>query len=62
MTARGHDVMITSCDKDVTVNLLSQYGLEHEVLSTQGTGRVGLAKETGDESALAQLHRARSTT
>ena len=45
MTARGHEVMITSRDKDVTVNLLSQYGLEHEVLSTQGTGRLGLAKE-----------------
>ena len=46
LTARGHDVVIASRVKDVTVEVLSRLDVEHEVLSTEiGRGRAGQAFE-----------------
>jgi len=41
----GHEVMVVSRDKDVTVELLDHYGIPHDCLSRQGRGLVGLAGE-----------------
>ncbi len=43
--ARGSEVLITARDKDVTVELLEEYGLGHSVISTQATGPMGLTRE-----------------
>lgn len=45
MESRGHEVMLTVRDKDVTLDLLEEYGLEYRVLSAQAVGSVGLARE-----------------
>jgi len=45
MIDSGHDVIVTSRDKDVTLDLLDEYGIEHEVLSIQRTGTPGLVHE-----------------
>lgn len=45
MESRGHVVMLTARDKDVTVDLLREYGLPHEILSSQAIGTIGLARE-----------------
>ena len=45
MTERGHEVMLTARDKDVTVELLREYDLPHRLLSAQARGTVGLAGE-----------------
>jgi predicted glycosyltransferase len=42
---RGHVVMVVSRDKDVTLDLLDHYGIQHECLSKQGRGLIGLAAE-----------------
>lgn len=42
---RGHRVRLTSRDKDVALELLDAYGLEHRVLTTVGRGTAGLARE-----------------
>ncbi|ELY56415.1 DUF354 domain-containing protein [Natronococcus jeotgali] len=43
----GHEVLITSRDKEVTVNLLDSYNLDHMTLSGKQSGRIGLITETG---------------
>ena len=43
--ARGHRVDIVSRDKDITLELLDLYGLEHEPLSAVRSGLAGLAIE-----------------
>ena len=40
----GHEVLITSRDKDCTLDLLDRYGLEHQCLSKQAGG-IGMARE-----------------
>ena len=35
---QGHQVLITSRDKDVALTLLDEYGFDHNVLSTAGKG------------------------
>ena len=45
MTDRGHDILVTAREKDVTIELLQLLDIPHEVLSTQGKGRLGLASE-----------------
>ena len=45
MRSRGHEVLVFSRHKDVTVDLLDAHGIEHEVLSTQRAGVVALASE-----------------
>lgn len=52
MIERGHEVVVTARDKDLTLALLDRYGIEAEVLSTQGRGRLGLARELVARSAL----------
>ena len=42
---RGHDVLLTSRDKEVTVSLLQRLGWEHRQLSTAAGGSLGLASE-----------------
>ena len=43
---RGHEVLITSREKEIAVALLDRMGLEHEVLSAEsGGGIVGLGRE-----------------
>lgn len=44
MIAGGHEVRVTSRDKDVTVDLLESYGIPHKVISKQGKG-LGLGIE-----------------
>jgi predicted glycosyltransferase len=44
MIGRGHEVLVTAREKDVAVDLLTEYAIPHEVLSVQRTG-VGLAGE-----------------
>jgi hypothetical protein len=45
MEKRGHDVLVYSRHKDVTVDLLDAFGIHHETLSTQRAGVVALAGE-----------------
>ncbi len=45
MRARGHEVKILSRHKDVAVDLLDSYGLEHQIISTQRAGKSRLAAE-----------------
>lgn len=43
--AQGHDIRITSRDKDVTVDLLDEYGLEHTLIGRARRGMTGLGRE-----------------
>lgn len=43
--ARGHQVIITSRDKDLTLSLLDRYGFHHTTLSRARRGIVGLGLE-----------------
>ena len=45
MLAAGHDVLVTSRRKDVTIELLDAFDIPHRVLSSQRRGRAGLARE-----------------
>jgi uncharacterized protein len=45
MEKKGHKVMITSREKDVTVSLLDNYGFKHHLLTQRGEGFLGLASE-----------------
>ena len=45
LEATGHEVLVTSREKEVTLDLLDAYGIDHEVLSTQGEGGLALALE-----------------
>ncbi len=45
MRERGDEVLITARNKDVTIELLDEYDLDHVVLSSQSTGAAGLASE-----------------
>ncbi|MEA3510411.1 MAG: DUF354 domain-containing protein [Actinomycetota bacterium] len=45
MRERGDDVLITTRDKDVTIALLTEYDLDHTVISSQSTGTAGMAGE-----------------
>lgn len=45
LRARGHEVLITARDKDVTIDLLEGVQMPAEVLSKQRTGPIGLASE-----------------
>jgi predicted glycosyltransferase len=42
---RGHNVAVTARQKDVTTELLENFGIPYTVLSKVGTGRVGLLAE-----------------
>ncbi|MFC3959090.1 DUF354 domain-containing protein [Halovivax cerinus] len=41
----GHNCLVTSREKDVTVELLDEYDLDHQPLTSQGSGLVSLATE-----------------
>jgi predicted glycosyltransferase len=41
----GHDVVVTSREKDVTTDLLDAYGIEHRLLSQRESGLASLLKE-----------------
>jgi predicted glycosyltransferase len=46
LEADGHEVIFTSRNKDVTLDLLKQYGLRHQTLSEEGKGGlIALVKE-----------------
>jgi hypothetical protein len=45
LLGRGHEVIITARDKDLTLDLLQRYGIDAEVISVQRTGSIGLAGE-----------------
>lgn len=47
----GHEVLVTVRDKDVTVDLLRRFGIDHHVLSSQGRGSAQLAAELGVRTA-----------
>jgi predicted glycosyltransferase len=51
LIARGHEVTVTSRDKDMTVSLLNDFGIPHTVLSRQGKGALGLARELAVRTA-----------
>lgn len=42
---RGHRTLVTSREKDVTVELLDAYDIDHEVLTAQGDGLLALPAE-----------------
>ena len=42
---RGHNVAVTAREKDVTIELLENYGIEFTILSKVGSGLLGLGKE-----------------
>lgn len=45
MQSRGDEILILSRHKDVTCDLLDQFGLDHIAVSTAGTGHIGLGLE-----------------
>jgi predicted glycosyltransferase len=45
LEADGHDVVVTSREKDVTTDLLDAYGIEHRLLSERNSGLPSLLKE-----------------
>ena len=45
MIERGHEVIVTARDKDVTTDLLEAFDIPHRVISSQRTGRIGLTAE-----------------
>jgi predicted glycosyltransferase len=45
LESRGHEVLVTARDKEVTVKLLDAYGIEHTVLSSMKQGKGNLIKE-----------------
>lgn len=45
LMSRGHDVIVTSRNKDVAVDLLDAYAIPHTVLSAQRSGAIGLGSE-----------------
>jgi predicted glycosyltransferase len=51
MLDRGHEVLVAARDKDVTIDLLDEFGIPHEVLSRRRRGSVGLAAELVERSA-----------
>jgi len=56
----GHDVFVTARHKDVAVDLLERYGITHQVLSTQATSSLGLARELASRTyGLIRFARAR---
>jgi len=58
---RGHEVSVTSREKDVTVELLDAYGIEHTPLSEKKSGSLALPREwVGRELSLLRYMRARS--
>lgn len=57
-TARGHELMIASREKDVTIDLLDAFGLKHVSISHVGHNRRELAKElVARDQALFRLAR-----
>jgi predicted glycosyltransferase len=42
---KGHEIMVTSRDKEVVIDLLDYYNIEHVVLSSMGSGKINLIKE-----------------
>jgi len=45
LSADGHEVAVTSREKEVTTDLLDAYDVEHTVLSSRGEGTLDLLKE-----------------
>jgi uncharacterized protein len=45
MQSRGHEFLVTSRDKDVTLDLLDAYGIDHIPISTQKAGPIAMATE-----------------
>ena len=45
LRARGHGVRIAAREKDITIRLLKDYGLEHVTISRRGRSLLGLALE-----------------
>lgn len=42
---KGHNVLVTARDKDVTIDLLNGYNIKYKVLTSIGRGKAGLFKE-----------------
>ena len=51
MRSRGHEVLVVSRVKDVTIPLLAAYGIDHEVGSTAARGWIGFARELAARTA-----------
>lgn len=45
MLDRGHEIKVVSRDKEITVELLEHLGIDHEIISRQNSGKLGLAAE-----------------
>lgn len=45
MKERGHEFVVTVRDKDVSLQLLEAYGIDHIVVGKMGSGKLGLIKE-----------------
>src|SRR5688500_15405264 len=46
--AEGDSVLVTSRDKDITLQLLDQFGIEHQCLSVAKRGVIGLGLELSE--------------
>ena len=53
MTGRGHELRITARDKDRSLELLEEYGLPYEQISTQRAGGGGMATEMAQRTGAA---------
>ncbi len=51
MTERGHELLVTAREKDRSLELLDEYGLPYEQLSTQRSGAVGMVTEMFQRTA-----------
>lgn len=47
LETEGHDVLVTSRDKEVTIDLLEAYDIEHVTLSAKRRGTLGILSESG---------------
>jgi len=45
MEGEGHQFLVTARDKDVTLQLLRAYSIDHTVVGKMGEGKLGLARE-----------------
>ncbi len=59
LRSAGHEILITSRDKECTLELLDQFGIEHQPLTAQTTGVAAMAAElVRRDVALARVARA----
>ena len=63
MKEHGHEFVVTTRDKEITLHLLRAYDIDHIVVGRVGRGKIGLIKEWLDRDrkilSIARKHRPR---